>query len=171
MNREEAATWIKEYVMWGEYNKGEYKEALDMAIKALEQEPCDVFDKYGNYKYPNDVELTEPNTATSMTCEDAISREATLKPYNGLNDEDTISVWLIRRNIEQQPPVNPQPKWIPVSERLPEEEQRVLVTQIVRGRTTVYCTRFPFEEIKEKYITAWMPLPAPFESYESEDKE
>lgn len=48
-------------------------------------------------------------------CEDAISREATLKPYNGLNDEDTISVWLIRKNIEQQPPVTPQPKtgkWI-----------------------------------------------------------
>ena len=43
-------------------------------------------------------------------CEDAISREATLKPYNGLNDEDTISVWLIRKNIEQQPPVAPQPK-------------------------------------------------------------
>ena len=35
MTREEAATWIKEHVMWGEYNKGEYKEALEMAIEAL----------------------------------------------------------------------------------------------------------------------------------------
>lgn len=37
--------------------------------------------------------------------DDMISREATLKPYKNLNDEDTISVWLIRKNIEQQPPV------------------------------------------------------------------
>lgn len=37
---------------------------LDYAIKALEQEP---FDEYGNYKFPSDIELTEPNTATSMS--------------------------------------------------------------------------------------------------------
>ena len=37
--------------------------------------------------------------------DDMISREATLKPYKNLNDEDTISVWLIRKNIEQQPPI------------------------------------------------------------------
>lgn len=43
--------------------------------KEYEQEPCDVFDEYSNYKYPSDVELTEPNTATSMPCEDIISRE------------------------------------------------------------------------------------------------
>lgn len=41
-------------------------------------------------------------------CDDAISREATLRPYKGLNDEDTISIWLIRKNIEQQPSVKPQ---------------------------------------------------------------
>ena len=47
-------------------------EAWEQA-KALSQEPCDVFDKYGNYKYPSDVELTEPNTATSMPCDDTVS--------------------------------------------------------------------------------------------------
>lgn len=45
-------------------------------VDAGKQELCDVFDEYGNYKYPSDVELTEPNTATSMPCEDAISRQA-----------------------------------------------------------------------------------------------
>lgn len=41
-------------------------------------------------------------------CEDAISRQATLEPYKVLNDTDTLCVALIRANIMQQPPVNPQ---------------------------------------------------------------
>lgn len=56
----------------------EVNKAICTNIKALEQEPCDVFDEYGNYKYPSDVELIEPNTATSMPCGDAISRQAVL---------------------------------------------------------------------------------------------
>lgn len=59
-------------------------------------------------------------------------------------------------------------EWIPVSERLPEEGARVIVTQIFGERTTVYCTIFPFEKTKEKYITAWMPLPEPYKA-ESEE--
>jgi hypothetical protein len=62
-------------------------------------------------------------------------------------------------------------EWIPVSERLPGEGQRVFVTQTVSDRAVVYCTTFPFEKIKEKYIRAWMPLPKPYEPQESEDKE
>lgn len=48
-------------------------------------------------------------------CEDCISRQAVLKPYQTLKDSDTICIWLLRKNIEQQPPVTPQPKighWI-----------------------------------------------------------
>ncbi|MEE1352071.1 MAG: hypothetical protein UHM23_08505, partial [Clostridia bacterium] len=65
--------------MIGELYPGEF-EAMEHngRMDALEQEPCDVFDEYGNYKYPSDVELTEPNTATSMPCEDAISRQAAI---------------------------------------------------------------------------------------------
>lgn len=77
MTREKAIKWLKVEASYIEEDVGSGKEMLeayDMAIEALEQEPCDVFDKYGNYKYPSDVELAEPNTATSMPCEDAISR-------------------------------------------------------------------------------------------------
>lgn len=49
--------------------------------------------------------------------DDLISRKATLKPYKGLDDADAISVWLIRKNIEQQPSVNTQePKFIAKSD-------------------------------------------------------
>lgn len=45
--------------------------------------------------------------------DELISREAVLKPYQGLDDADAISVWLIRKNIEQQPSINiHQPKFI-----------------------------------------------------------
>lgn len=71
MTREEAIAILKDCLYKAEYKHGAYGIALEMAIKALEQEPCD---EYGNYKYPSDIELTEPNTATSMPCGDAISR-------------------------------------------------------------------------------------------------
>lgn len=47
--------------------------------------------------------------------EDTISRQAALEPYQTLDNNDTISVWMIRKNIEQIPPTTPQPKtgqWI-----------------------------------------------------------
>ncbi len=56
----------------------------------------------------------------------------------------------------------PKTEWIPVSERLPEEGQRVFVTQTLDEKTIVYCTSFPFDRIKEEYIIAWMPLPKPY---------
>ena len=111
-------------------------EKMREAIKALEQEPCDVFDEYGNYKYPSDVELTEPNTATSMPCEDAISRQAAIDAVafgityaTGVNMETgEVSHPFAESNQElrkaihricELPPVNPQPKtghWINVNE-------------------------------------------------------
>lgn len=152
MLREEAIRHIEaaKLMLLGKDNQpiSDLYYALDMAIKALE------------------------------SCEDAISREATLKPYNGLNDEDTISVWLIRKNIEQQPPVNPQPKWIPVSEKLPEDEQEILFSTKT-GR--VYSGKYHDDgSVNQWYshkdkcrawnnvVNAWMPLPAPFDSQESE---
>lgn len=107
-------------------------EALDMAIKALEQEPCDVFDEYGNYKYPGDVELTEPNTATSVSCEDAISRQAVIDGINQyFHDEyyQRTSIQdcrdcLIEDVIKDISPINPQLKtghWIGIDEE-PHED-------------------------------------------------
>ena len=56
------------------------REEADEIIKALEQEPCDV-----------------------------ISRERALAPYKDLNDDDVISVYLIKKNITELPPVTPIP--------------------------------------------------------------
>lgn len=70
-------SWLYECGIFGSDVDIAFHAIKKSVIEALEQEPC----------------------------EDAISREATLNPYNGLNDEDTVCVWLIRKNIEQQPSI------------------------------------------------------------------
>lgn len=130
-------------------------------------------------------------------CEDAISREDALMCLTGEWTEitDEIIHRFIKR-IKALPPVNPQPKWIPVSEMLPKEDGDYLVTY-EKGYAEYYdlpligiagfevdCESFGYwyehfdrqtmgslgSEWEEIKVIAWMPLPAPFESYESEDK-
>ena len=86
-----------------------------------------------------------------------------------------------------------EPRWIPVSERLPEVNQRVLVTSYGRvcyammtsadGNSghpvfrlqdslnkRVVCETTVHSEFTTSRIIAWMPLPEPYKT-ESEDKE
>ena len=118
--------------------------ALNMAINFLEQEPC----------------------------EDAVSRKAVLE-YIERSDAElghSSENELVCQDIKEFPSVTPTPKWIPCSEGLPKKGQQVLVTQIVRDETIVYGTVFPFEKTREKYITAWMPKPKPYQpEMESEE--
>lgn len=119
--------------------------------------------------------------------DELISREATLKPYNGLNDEDTISVWLIRKNIEQQPSVNPTKTghWIPVSE--PPKELGTYLIQTDGEPYMCQCrwtdvnpfwTAFKtephwniFDLPQYSKVVAWMPLPKPYEPQERSSEE
>ena len=111
---------------------------------------------------------------------DLISREDTLTAFadyvgSGMSMNDYEALWDI---VAKMPSVKQEPKWIPVSERLPEFRKEVLT-----------CTDGGFIEIQsleESYggywenqkgdwsdfdeIIAWMPLPTPYEPQERSDK-
>lgn len=142
-------------------------EALDMAIKALEQQPC----------------------------EDCISREAVdeyitnlLSGY--LYDEERTRLEDLTTYIWELPSVTPkaEQKWIPCTERLPKDGDTYLVTIEYKGEVigVDVASYSPVEGYIDKHwdtfndwveddkmhyhVTAWMPLPQPYKA-ESEDKD
>ena len=132
------------------------KEFYDMVIKALEQEPTT----------KNDLGV------------DRISRAYLLddSKYHTVFNDDTgnFEDVVYREDIEKAPSVTPQePRWIPVTERLPEERHSVLVWCPVRKN--IYCACYEekqwwifgayWEKITEEII-AWQPLPKPYKESE-----
>jgi hypothetical protein len=67
-----------------------------------------------------------------------------------------------------------QTRWIPVSERLPESDDEVLVTDDAGGLALVgidWFDRFDSDGSRwwcSQNVTAWMPLPEPYRGGESE---
>lgn len=75
-----------------------------------------------------------------------------------------------------------EPRWIPVSERLPEDKEIILITSsdMYLSKLTPWCgwknrnnwyTFTANGSYLIKYPIAWMPLPTSYEPRESEDKE
>ena len=118
-------------------------KSLDMAIKALEQEPC----------------------------EDAISRQAVLSLVS--DGREGLGNIIYASDVEQLPSVSTEKTrhWIPVSERLPEFHQGVLLSlrslDVRTGfRAKVepyfYCHGMDGCYIEPQNVLAWMPLPEPY---------
>ena len=82
------------------------EEALEQQNKRMSDEEMVKFrqELIDASKEPCETSTDEPMTMVYPTIfyDDAISREEALKPYKDLKDDDVISVWLIRKNIEQQ---------------------------------------------------------------------
>ena len=127
--------------------------------------------------------------------EDTISRKAVLDTLERMDkalDEDrTVESYkdLLRECYKFLPSVSSSEKpnrWIPVSERLPEKFQRVLVTIVnYKGNKVVRVAEYYNRKVKgvfqikenheeweigEKGLLAWMPLPEPYKA-ESEEEE
>lgn len=139
MTREEAIEVLQQDIPC-EYDT-DLIEALDIAIKALEQEPCEDW-----YDIPSD----------EMTLEQARQAAKDLRKR-------------FREDLEQEP------KWIPVSERLPEINDDVLISL----EWGIDIGRYSYGEWHSEWINnyddgnvlAWMPLPKPYKPQESEDEE
>ena len=138
----------------------EILNALDMAIKELEQEPCT----------------------------DAISRQAAIKAaMQDVSDRRTqgfkCGATRAATRIKLLPSVNSQPKtgWIPVTERLPEVGQYVLCYlkgwhylgkyRVCKYRDADKYVNHPYFDFNENGfpdVLAWMPLPALYEGSEKD---
>lgn len=110
-------------------------------------------------------------------CEDCVSRqEAILQVQRygvGCFDAEEFSPEQCERFVIQKlndlPPVTQKEKteWISVSERLPEESKRYMVTTKYNDVMTDFYTGEMF--LQGDDIIAWMPIPKPYEPQESEE--
>ena len=140
---------------------GYHVQALNIAIKALEQEPC----------------------------EDVISRQAAINCFKGKTkfpyfvDSEPFLEYLqgVVDAIKDLPTVKTKQRWIPVSEKLPKDRKPVLVTAYWHetyqdmvgsyfGNGDWWCapwnnTGEPQQLLKVK---AWMPLPEPYKESEEQ---
>ena len=121
--------------------------------------------------------------------DDNISRQAAIDAINHICPVDTeydctlLDRVDVRCVLSDLPPAQPEPQWIPCSERLPEEDQYNLVTmQHANGEIDVviarlvkpYSKKVPWEwESDDAEWTwsfgngfAWMPLPEPWRGEE-----
>ena len=101
---------------------------------------------------------------------DLISRQALKKSIEKLYrcDWKTVKETMnIAQVINDLPSAEPEPKWIPVTEGLPEDGERVLITH--RGGVSfgwyngVYWERGASTYHRPlQTVIAWMPLPEPY---------
>ena len=144
MTNEEAMKILKGAIKKPNTKDGYLGQALGMAIRALEQQPC----------------------------EDCISREEVIKLLEKEDWADTVTGVLVL------PLVQPQRKWIPCSERLPNEfvdvlcntdsEEIFIATYLGKMNDGTDCFDDNNGMMCEGNIIAWMPLPEPYKA-ESEE--
>lgn len=151
---------------------GKYAKAFNCGVQSAFNRVCKALEDIKKQQQP---------------CEDCISRAAaldTLKTsFLGMSFERYKKA---KRMFEQLPSVTPQQtRWIPISERLPEEDGQYLITvkykpeadyeniyaehgEWVDGRWDMFCFGH-CGEVEE--IVAWMPLPEPYKGGgEDEDR-
>ena len=102
---------------------------------------------------------------------DVISRQVVkdaLADKSILEWEELKKCYPMLEVVDEVPPAQPEQRWIPCSERLPEDDVEVFVYLFERPAPYIAwvkdCRWYTedFEVEKENYPTAWMPLPEPW---------
>jgi Lar family restriction alleviation protein len=129
--------------------------------------------------YSCDHEKDHNADSSKMVCVDAISRQETI---HAISDwiYDTTDERLPETVIRSLSAVQPEPHWISCSERLPENDNEVLITvwdaeddyvEVYKGFYQGHewwtqwchgCSKIKDEPCGENIVIAWMPLPEPY---------
>lgn len=126
------------------------------------------------------TDLPSAQQNLQLTCNqlatDSISRQAAIDVADAVwsvtGDKNVAKVW---DQIKDLPSAQPEQRWIPVSERLPEEYGNYLISidgeepdigtinpNDPRGWSLCDANGFYWASDKALNITAWMPLPEPY---------
>ena len=82
-------------------------------------------------------------------------------------NQGTTTTWAEAFNecadiVDETPTIEPEQRWIPCSERLPEDGQEILATTTDNAWGDVVIIRTYYKEM-HKSVIAWMPLPEPYQ--------
>lgn len=96
-------------------------------------------------------------------CGDAVSRQAVDRLAQEYLRKPTKENIAFYEHFRELPPVTPQEsRWVPVTERLPEEGTFVLASYNSDEGTDVVMTYYSKYGFARGLMTAWMPLPEPY---------
>ena len=113
---------------------------------------------------------------------DLISRQAvfdqitaSINQFGGRYSADQLNMWgMFTQMIKELPSAWPEQRWIPRSEKLPEEYGNYLITEMPIGDFEIepyVATYYPEDDewttgspikIVRRPVIAWMPLPEPY---------
>ena len=89
---------------------------------------------------------------------DAIQKH--IDGYLYCQEERLVGLNIAQTIIEKWPSAQPEQRWIPVSERLPEKDGYYLTTTMYKQ---VYCDHWNgIYWDRTETVIAWMPLPSPY---------
>ncbi len=203
ISRQTILKWIDECLNHSD-KLWEYEEKALIGVKQYIKHLPSAQPKHNQNAPSKQPDLETLGVKTGETCADAISRQAAIDVmcelmhhWFGGNPKDEIRE--IKRELEKLPSAQPepsqvardiatiienekdmrvvlqQPRWIPCSERLPEEYGNYLVSirgeepdigtinpEDERGWSLCDATGFYWAREKKLDVLAWMPLPEPF---------
>lgn len=140
-------------------------------------------------RYYCDLFEEKRKTTVQDTKDDCISRQAAINAaLEDVSDKRTheFNAGAIRaaNRIKSLPSAQPEQRWIPVTERLPENDNEVLITvwdaeddyvEVYKGFYQGHewwtqwchgCSKIKDEPCGENIVIAWMPLPEPYKGGE-----
>lgn len=173
------------------------REAVISIIEESQEDDADEWMGYPWKVTPNllmyEVRKLPSVTPKQEPCDDAISRQAAIDAFSMFAEYEsnrTNAEWVdrIRVVLSSLPPVQPISRWIPVTDKLPNDcdEDWVLV-QIQEDNGYLWIPRvMEYRKSKDDWwgedigwlknhngafkVIAWMPLPEPYEPKKSEEQ-
>ena len=102
--------------------------------------------------------------------DDLISRQAAIDceyQVKIINDIEYVMLSEVQMKMRKLPSAQPEQRWIPCSERLPEERGFYLTTTKDKA---VYCDYWNEDNFdRTEMVIAWMPLPEPYQEEGEKD--